>query len=161
MEEYFVQEKTGFDRLLDFLVFVAVFVVTIFLILEIVAGSGKTDMDIIDIAQTYFWVNVVVFIIFVADLIRLWIESSDAKYFFKNYWLDVLATIPFGLIAGFFGPGAVGINAFNALKLASAGKLAATTKLMKVSRISKISKEFKAAAHLKEESEEYQKKNRL
>lgn len=158
MEEYFVQEKTGFDKLLDFLVFIAVFVVTIFLILEVVAGTGKTDFDIIDIAEIYFWVNIVVFIIFLADLIRLWIESSDAKYFFKNYWLDVLATIPFGLFASFFG---ASYSVLNALKWARAGKLAATTKLMKVSRISKITKEFKAAAHLKEESEEYQKKNRL
>lgn len=158
MEEYFVEEKTGVDRLLDFLVFVAVFVVTIFLILEIVAASGKTDLDVIEIAQIYFWVNIVVFLVFLADLIRLWIESSDAKYFFKHYWLDVLATIPFGLFASVIGPAATG---FNVLKLASASKLAAVTKLQKVSRISKISKEFKAAAHLKEESDNYQKKNRL
>ena len=41
MDEYFVEEKSSIDRLLDFLVFVAVFVVTIFLILEILGDAGK------------------------------------------------------------------------------------------------------------------------
>ena len=93
MDEYFVEEKSGFDRFLDFLVFIAVFVVTIFLILEFVVSTGKTDLDILKITEIYFWVDIVVFIIFLADLIRLRIESSDWKYFFKNYWLDILATI--------------------------------------------------------------------
>ena len=35
MDEYFVEEKSAGDKLLDLLVFLAVFLVTIFLILEI------------------------------------------------------------------------------------------------------------------------------
>ena len=159
MEEYFVEEKSSLDTFLDFLVFIAVFVVTIFLILEIVSSTGKTDLDWVSIESTYQWVNIVIFFIFFADLIRLWVESSDAKYFFKHYWLDILATIPFGLLATILGTPNYSI--LSALKWTRFSKLATGTKLVKVSRISKISKEFKAAAHLKEQSDEYQKKNRL
>ena len=99
MDEYFIEEKTSMDRLLDFLVFIAVFAVTIFLILEIVASSGKSDLDIVKLNEIYNYVNWVVFAIFVADLIRLRKESVNNKEFLKNNWLDILATIPFGIIA--------------------------------------------------------------
>jgi len=65
--------------------------------------------------------------------------------------LDVLATIPFGLIAN-------SLPALGFIKVVRATKL---LRLQKASRISKISKEFKAAAHFKKNSEEYQKKHRL
>lgn len=35
--------------------------------------------------------------IFVIDLIFLGIKAKSVKFFFKNYWLDVLAVFPFGL----------------------------------------------------------------
>jgi len=156
MEEYFVEEKTSYDKLLDFLVFIAVFVVTIFLILELFATSGVISSSLETINGYYLYINIVVFIIFVADLIRLWKESSGPKDFFQNNWLDVLATIPFGLIAQSLST----IN--NAFKILRVTKLASTaSKLQKASRISKISKEFKAASHLKREGEEYKKKHRL
>jgi len=162
MEEYFVEEKTSFDRFLDFLVFIAVFVVTIFLILEFVATTGKADLDIITLSQTYYWVDWVVFVIFFVDLVRLRVESLNWSDFFKHYWLDVLATIPFGIIMSYIGPAKdLTFGMTNALKWARAGKLAAATKIQKISRVSKIGKEFKAAAHLKQESDDYQKKNRL
>ena len=46
MDEYFVDEKSAADKLLDLLVFLAVFLVTIFLILEILGLSGKTGIDV-------------------------------------------------------------------------------------------------------------------
>jgi len=154
MEEYFVEEKSNFDKLLDFLVFIAVFAVTIFLILEILAGSGKTSLDLEKINDIYFTVNIFVFAIFVVDLIRLYKESTGMKAFLKGNWLDILATIPFGLIAQ-------GMVSFEVLKLARVSRLLKLTRVQKVSRISKISKEFKAASHLKKESEEYQRKHRV
>jgi magnesium-transporting ATPase (P-type) len=158
MDEYFVQEKSSWDRLLDFLVFIAVFVVTIFLILEILA-PGVQSLDVQKINNIYFYVNIVVFIVFVVDIIRLWKESTSAGEFFKNSWLDVLATIPFALIIGLLG-GVAGPK-FEVLKLIRLNKLAAIGKVQKVSRGAKITKEFKAAAHLKKEGEEYQRKHRL
>jgi len=155
IDEYFVEEKTSWDKLLDFLVFIAVLVVTIFLILELVGESGKAGIDLVKLRDIYFYVNFIVFLVFVADLIRLWVESDGMKEFFGNSWLDILATIPFGLIAVAAGP------SFEILKLAKLTKLTSVSKVSKVSRISKISKEFKAASHLKKESEEYKRKHRL
>ena len=162
MEEYFIEEKTKWDKLLDFLVFLAVFVVTIFLILEIVGFSGKTSIDPVKINEVYFYINFMVFIVFLADLVRLWRGSQGAKDFFSHNWLDVLATIPFELLALML----TGLNPSTAQALGVAkwfrvSKLSGLGKAQKISRISKISKEFKAASHLKKEGEEYQRKHRL
>ena len=46
MDEYFIEEKTSYDKFLDFLVFIAVFAVTIFLILQIAAESNYTSLNI-------------------------------------------------------------------------------------------------------------------
>ncbi len=40
----------------------------------------------------------IVIAIFVVDLIFLWIRSKTARFFFKNYWLDIVAIFPFGLM---------------------------------------------------------------
>lgn len=160
LDEYFVEQKSKVDRFLDFLVFIAVFLVTIFLILEIVVIAGKTNIDIIKLNQIYFYVNLVVFLIFVADLFRLYKQSINLKNFFSKNWLDILATIPFGLLGSILS----NYKILNVLKLARFSKLASASKVVKaqkISRIGKIGKEFKAAAHLKKESEEYQRKHRL
>lgn len=162
MEEYFVEEKTKYDKLLDFLVFIAVFAVTIFLILEILAGTGKiADLDSVSITYTYFYVNIVVFIIFMLDLFRLWGKTTGFGDFMKKGWLDVLATIPFGLIAGALAGVPASSPAFEIVKWLRVSKVTGVSRLTKVSRVSKVSKEFKAASHLKNEGEEYKKKHRL
>lgn len=148
-DEYFVKEKSSMDKVLDLLVFIAVFVVTIFLILDIVKPAGMFDPE--KVSSIYIYVEIGVLIIFLADLLRIWKESPDLKHFFKTGWLDILATIPFGLL----GPLA-NVKGFGILKWARvAGRL------NKFARASKITKEFKAASHLKKEGEEYKKKHRL
>lgn len=161
MDEYFVEEKTMGEKVLDFLVFLAVFAVTIFLILEILGVSGKTGIDPVKINDIYYWVNMVVFIIFAVDLVRLWKHAEGAKDFFAKNWLDVLATIPFGLIATWIGTLDPQSPTFAVLKMSRLSRLTKASRLQKISRISKISKEFKAASHLKKEGEEYQRKHRL
>ncbi len=156
MEEYFIEEKTSYDKLLDFLVFIAVFVVTIFLLLDVFASAGVTGIDITSINKFYYWANIIIFVIFVADLIRLWKEAEGVKDFFVSSWLDILATIPFGLIASSLATFNNFFKIFRVTKIVSTA-----SKLQKASRISKISKEFKAASHLKKEGEEYNKKHRL
>ncbi|MEK6950192.1 MAG: hypothetical protein AABX13_00515 [Nanoarchaeota archaeon] len=39
-----------------------------------------------------------VILVFVVDLIFLGWKAQSTKFFFKNYWLDILAVFPFGLI---------------------------------------------------------------
>jgi len=156
MDEYFIEEKTGSDRFIDFLVFLAVFVVTIFLLLEVGANAKIGSLNLANINHIYYYVSMVVFTIFVVDLVRLYRESKDFKTFLKGNWLDIFATIPFGLLAG-----GASFEILKLAKLEKLTKLSKVAKLNKASKISKISKEFKAASHLKKESAEYQRKHRL
>lgn len=155
MEEYFVEEKTFFDKLMDFLVFLAVFVVTIFFIAELLAGSGKVNLDSVRLAEIYFPIDIIVLAIFTIDLVRLFNKSESAKEFFLNSWLDILATIPVGLLLGSSS------TSTQILKLTKFARLSSMMKVQRISRISKITRQFKAASHLKKEGEEYQKKHRL
>lgn len=144
------QNKPMYDKILDLLVFIAVFVVTIFLILEVLPAR-QSPVDTALLNNIYMWVNLVVLVIFVADLLRIWSEAEGFGHFLKEGWLDLLATIPFGLIGYALG-GSLGLGGLSILKIAR------VEKLMKAS---KIGKEFKAASHLKKESEEYKKKHRV
>lgn len=161
MDEYFIEEKSKGDMFLDFLVFIAVFVVTVFLILEIVAQTGKTGLDIVSVNNVYFYINFAVFLVFFVDLVRLWNHSQGLKDFFRHNWLDVLATIPFGLIAWALSGVPTTNPSFEVLKLLRVARLTGLSRIQKISRISKISKEFKAASHLKKEGSEYKRKHRL
>ncbi|MFT4244093.1 MAG: ion transporter [Candidatus Woesearchaeota archaeon] len=155
MEEYFVEEKTMYDRILDFLVFLSVFMVTIFLILEI--------FQIVDgLTQVYLWFSGVVLVIFSLDLIRIKQRHDTWKEFFHDAWLDILATIPFELIALAFA----NIDPRTASQLAilkwfRVTRLSRTGQLQKVTRTSKVTRQFKAAAHMKDETENYKEKNRV
>ena len=158
MDEYLVEKKSSGEKFLDVLVFVAVFLVTIFLILELL-GRG---LNISGNAELYLWISVFVFVVFIIDLIRLGRHSKGFGDFMSNNWLDVLATIPFELIA--LGLGHVDpqtLQAFGVLKWSRFHKLSKLGKLQQMSRVSKVSKEFKAAAHLKREGERYKKHNKL
>jgi len=154
MEEYFVESKSGYDKFMDFLVFLAVFVVTIFLILEVAANAGVAGLNLTRINEIYFYLNIGVFVIFTLDLIRLRGQASSNMDFLRQNWLDILATIPFGLIAH---AGAT----FEVLKLTRLQKISKIAKFNRASKVSKIAKEFKAASHFKKESDEYKKKHRI
>ena len=155
MEEYFIEESTMYDRVLDFLVFLSVFVVTIFLIMEV--------FQIVEgLSQVYLWISVVVLAIFMLDLVRLRQRADSWKDFFTHSWLDILATIPFELVAVAFAaipPGQA--SQFAILKWIRVTRLSRAGQISKIARVSKVSKEFKAAAHLKDESDKFKEKNRL
>lgn len=155
MEEYFVEEKTTFDKVMEFLVFVSVFIVTVFFIAELLGSSGNVGIDLERLAVLYFPFDIVVFIVFFVDLIRLYLKADGVKEFLLDSWLDILATIPFGLMFGFISP------SNQVLKLTRYGKLSAIMRTSKLSRATKIGRQFKAASHLKKESEDYKKKHRL
>lgn len=155
MDEYFVEEKSAYEKLLDILVFVAVFVVTILLIGELFELNTGVE-------EYYLWISFGVLAIFAADLVRLRNKADSWSDFFHHSWLDILATIPFELLAIWLAsipPGTAG--AFGILKYSRLTRLSAAARVSQISRISKVSKEFKAAAHLKEEGEKFKKKNRV
>jgi len=41
--------------------------------------------------------------VFVVDLIFLAVKAKSTKFFFKNYWLDILAIFPFVIFSKFIG----------------------------------------------------------
>jgi len=45
-------------------------------------------------------VDYFVILIFIIDIIFLGIHSKNARFFFKHYWLDLIAVIPLGLFFG-------------------------------------------------------------
>lgn len=155
MEEYFIEEKTMYDRILDFLVFLSVFVVTIFLIMEVFnIVEGLTDI--------YLGISIAVLIIFSLDLIRIRQRHDTWKEFFHDAWLDILATIPFELIAfAFIGIEPERVSQFAVLRWIRVTRLTRSGQMAKVARTSKVSRQFKAAGHLKEESDKFKNKNRV
>ena len=40
----------------------------------------------------------VIIAIFIVDLIFLALRSKDTRFFFRNYWLDILAVFPFAIV---------------------------------------------------------------
>lgn len=159
MDEYLVDKKSSGEKFLDFLVFAAVFVVTILLILEL---FGLPGISIGENTTLYVWLSAVVFAVFLVDLFRLRRHSTGFKDFMSNNWLDVLATIPFELIALVLaGLPPQTLQAFGLLKWSRFHKLSKVARLQQISKVSKISKEFKAAAHLKKQGKKYKKDNKL
>ena len=156
MDDYFIDEKTSVERTLDLFVFISVFIITIFLVIDLL------DVNYLIIDKIYLWISVFVLIIFSLDLVRLWKNSYGFKDFISHNWLDILATIPFELIAyglSIAEPGTVA--AFGILKWFRFHKLSKLARIQRISRISKISKELKVASHLKRESSKYKKNNKL
>ena len=150
MEDYFSQGKKRWETVLDILVFLSVFVVTIFLFTEILGLESEA-------IRIYMWINMAVLTIFTIDLYRLWRRSYGFKDFLTNNWLDILATIPIELIALAVTSDIGSVAQLGIIKWFRVQKLTRLGQISKVSRISKLAREFKSAAHLKKKSEEYKK----
>ena len=60
------------------------------------------ELSFQDFAETYQTLFAIIdgFIIaiFVVDLIFLGMKAKNTKFFFKNYWLDIIAIFPFGIM---------------------------------------------------------------
>lgn len=69
------------------------------LILIILELSIKHPSDYL--LLTFEFLDIIIVEVFVIDLIFLYIKSKDIRFFFRNYWLDILAVFPFGLVFRF------------------------------------------------------------
>ena len=147
MEELYFEKKSKFEQILDVLVFLSVFIVTIFLILEFLVSTKDVGVSEEVLNDIYIPFGVIILIVFLLDLFRLYKLSDSFLDFLSKYYLDIIATIPFGLIIS--SPIGEFLKAFRVFRLA------------KLSRIGKMTKEFKAAAVLKKKSEDYKKSNRI
>lgn len=89
--------------------------------------------------------------IFVLDLIFLAIHAKSTKFFFRNYWLDLLAVFPFGIMFGFLE----GVSAlFRASEEVAVGQamfhetLEASKAAARAERFAKIGKELKVGVRV-------------
>lgn len=80
-----------------------------------------------EFTQYFFAFDVLITIIFAIDLVVLYKKERTIHHFFKNCWLDILATIPFFLIMN-------GLFALRVLKMA---------RLIRIIRFTKLNKTFK------------------
>lgn len=79
-------------RLIPFAIVALLFVIVIELFFTEFAHHYHTSITILD---------GFIVAIFIVDLIFLALKAKSAKFFFKNYWLDIVAIIPFALIFTF------------------------------------------------------------
>ena len=153
MEEYLYKEKANWEVVLDILLFFCVFVVFIFLFIETLSNFSD-NINAQKVNELYFWISIPILLVFFVDLVRLYYESFGFLDFISKSWLDILATIPVNLI-GFLIFGGYSQTSFEVLKIVR------ISRLTRIFRIGKITKTFKAAAHLKRESEKYKDKRRF
>jgi len=86
------------ERINHHLIFPAILILLVIIVLELfVHIENEKAVLIIEIA------DYLVVAVFVIDLIFLAIHAKSTKFFFKNYWLDVLAVFPFSLAFGLVG----------------------------------------------------------
>jgi hypothetical protein len=138
MEEYYLEEKDNFRTIINILLFISIFLVLIFILIDILGFFIDFSLTEQEINNIYFPIGIFILIIFIIDLYLLEKESKNVKEFLKNNWLDILATIPVGLIGG--GP------------VTELLKIFKIQKLMKFTRIGKIIKSFKVISQIKKNS---------
>ncbi len=78
------------------LIIPAVVILLFIIIYELFFHTENYTLDLIVKILDVFVISV-----FVIDLIFLAQKAKNTKFFFKNYWLDILAVFPFGLIFNF------------------------------------------------------------
>tara|TARA_Y100000310_G_C20411049_1_gene681999 strand:- start:189 stop:749 length:561 start_codon:yes stop_codon:yes gene_type:complete len=76
----------------------AILALLVVIILEVGGNWSKTIYDFAHHYHTYILIlDYIVIGIFVVDLIFLGIKAKSVKFFFKSYWLDLLAVIPLAI----------------------------------------------------------------
>jgi hypothetical protein len=143
MEEYYLEEKDNFRTIINILLFISIFLVLIFILIDILGFFIDFSLTEQEINNIYFPIGIFILIIFIIDLYLLEKESKNVKEFLKNNWLDILATIPIGLIGG--GP------------VTELLKIFKIQKLMKFTRLGKIIKSFKVISQIKKNSSKEEK----
>ncbi|MFA6460907.1 MAG: hypothetical protein WCV90_01455 [Candidatus Woesearchaeota archaeon] len=86
------------EKINHHLIFPAILVLLVIIVLELFFHvENETAILVIEIA------DYLVLVVFVIDLGFLAIHAKSTKFFFKNYWLDILAVFPFSIAFGFMG----------------------------------------------------------
>jgi len=92
MNKFFKKIKLAVNKMMPFALIILFFLIVLELTLHPKDHTIKFIFEFLD---------AVVIELFVIDLIYSYIGSKDIRFFFKNYWLDIIAVLPFGLIFRF------------------------------------------------------------
>lgn len=120
------QEISNFHRVWAIVMVIAIAVVLIEVILE-------SFFDILRYESIINVVDIIVLVIFVIDLVVIYMETKRFGKFIKTAWIDIIATIPFNLMMA-----GSGYLPFRFLKLVRIIKLQKTTKLLRINRVLKF-----------------------
>lgn len=77
------------SRLIPFAIVALLFIIFLELFVHIESHVGELALEVVD---------GMVIAIFVVDLLFLAAHARSTMFFFKNYWLDILAVFPFSLL---------------------------------------------------------------
>lgn len=86
------------ERVNHHLIFPAIILLLFVIIFELFIHTENPTLELAVTITDYIIISV-----FVVDLIFLGIHAKNVKFFFKNYWLDLLAVFPFALTFGIIG----------------------------------------------------------
>lgn len=96
MKKFFARHKAGFEKiehlnlkLIPFAIIALLIIIIIELFVHIENHTVELSLKILD---------GIVITIFIIDLFFLALKAKTTSFFFKNYWLDILAVFPFGLM---------------------------------------------------------------
>lgn len=92
MNKFFKKINKAINKLMPF----ALVLLLILIILEIFLPENILHNNSVKLA--FEFIDIIIVEIFVIDLIFLYVKSKDIRFFFKNYWLDIIAVFPFGLV---------------------------------------------------------------
>ncbi len=117
MDTLMLSEK---EKTWNFVVFFSVATSFIVILLDVF-------FEIVEFSQYFFAFDILITFIFAIDLVVLYKKEKTFHRFFKNCWLDIIATIPFFLIMN-------GLFALRVLKMA---------RLIRIMRFAKLNKTLK------------------
>lgn len=80
------------------LIFPAIILLLFIIVFELFVHTENHTLELAVTIADY-----IVIAVFVVDLIFLGIRAKNTKFFFKNYWLDLIAVFPFALTFGVIG----------------------------------------------------------
>jgi len=86
--------SSRFEQIWSHVIVVSVAIVFILIVLHLL-------FDVSPYEPLIAVLDYIVIAIFAIDLIRLYKKSKDIHYFFHNYWLDIVAVLPFGILFRF------------------------------------------------------------
>jgi hypothetical protein len=86
------------EKVNHYLIFPAILILLGVIIFDIFFAESSATVRLIAEVLDYL-----VLVVFVIDLIFLALHARDTKFFFRNYWLDLLAVFPFSIFFGFVG----------------------------------------------------------